>query len=217
MRERETRESGTRPGNGRAVACRGPGVRGPLAGGSAPVAGRRLRSGLIALALVGAVGCSGTTWRSLMGGPDARLTYTLSLHLLVPTSTPSNRLVSTVYDQRGAAVRVGSLPLLSSAQITAIDVEPDATAGVLTLRVQLDTHGQYVWAQELAAHAGEEVAVLVDGTYRFIVRLSAAGHAPGSVAIRGPWDKAEADKIADRADANYSRLNRGKTVYGTLF
>jgi len=52
----------------------------------------------------------------------------------------------------------------------------------------------------------EEVAVLVDGFFRFLWRLPGASEGDRLV-IRGHWDSREAELIAEYTPANYDRLH----------
>ncbi len=132
--------------------------------------------------------------------------YVVSVHLLARPGVDEGRLIRRVAGlDGGREVRVRHVPVLSTYGFPAAEpvVEGEtATAIAFTL----DGHGRMAWMQTTAEHPGEEVAVLVDGFFRFLWRLPGASEGDRLV-IRGPWDRREAELIAEYTPANYDRLH----------
>ena len=134
--------------------------------------------------------------------------YAVSLHLLAAADTDEGRLVYSVSDPVGGpGVRIRRIPLLSGYGF--VSAEPVLKGDVVTaIAFALDGHGRMNWMQVTAEHPGSQVAVLVDGYYRFLWRLPRTSAAnPERLTVEGPWDRREAELIAEHTPDNYEKLH----------
>ncbi len=131
----------------------------------------------------------------------------VALYPLVDPRTPSTgRLFRRVPDERGGTVRVRAFPIIWSASFyTARAVEQD---GERRLDAFLDPHGRMLWQQARTARPVERVAVVVDGVFRFFLRLTPGETRWDRVSIPGPWRADELRRVARRATDNYRAINR---------
>jgi hypothetical protein len=106
----------------------------------------------------------------------------------------------------GKTVRVSPNPLLSSAQV--VRIEPtDLPGHPRSLRLVLDSAGRFAWMQTRHQHAGELMAVTVDGWFVSIVSLMADGERDDCLILPGPWPETIATSLARRAQLNYEAAN----------
>ena len=132
-------------------------------------------------------------------------TYCLSIHRVFSgPSIPPNAMVLDT--PNGKTVRVSPTPLLSSAQITGI-ARTDVAGHPGSLRLMLDAVGRFRWMQARHQHAGELMAVTVDGWFVSIVPLLADGDSEDSVILPGPWPESIAKALCRRAEQNYAAVN----------
>ena len=132
--------------------------------------------------------------------------YVLSLHRFARADLLRGGLVRELTTDSGSAVAVRSIPLLSSKNFTSAELTTAAGRDPV-LKMKLDRHGQVLWLQTCAGHAGDRVAVAVDGIYRFAMQIPLRHTDAGTVSLAGPWDATEAEEIAAWARENYRILN----------
>jgi hypothetical protein len=130
----------------------------------------------------------------------------VSLHRLDRADMGSTRLIKSVQAPDGRVRHVRAVPLLSSRNFTRITVTTTRD-GHPALLATLDEHGRMLLMHLCAELAGDGVAVLVDGLYRFSMQMPRQALAERSLLIPGPWDAAEATAIANASENNYQRLN----------
>lgn len=167
-------------------------------------AGRLLLALLLALALGG--GClTPRNWFATGSKDEAK--SLVALFSYAQSDTIGRKLTRELLDPDGASVTVGAFPLLSPVRICNAAVVRNA-AGERALELHLDRHGRMIWLQICAEFAGREVAVVVDGFYRFPFRIP--GHAVGSrtVVIPGPWNATELGEIVAATPHNYRLLSK---------
>jgi len=106
----------------------------------------------------------------------------------------------------GEAVHIRAFALLASRNIVEARVvtAPDGRPAV---EATLDQSGRMRWLQVCAEHAGDRVAVAVDGFYRFAMRMPPPSSASDTVLVSGGWGAKEAETVAAWASHNYGIFN----------
>lgn len=168
----------------------------------------RMAAVLTACTALLSLGCQATRWNLSGRGrtKTAEPIFTLALHPIEPGGSPGGRLVTQVSSPRGVPIIIRRIPLLTSHRIVGASVVADETGGQ-GLRILLDPRGHYRWMQMAAQYRGHDVAVLIDGRYRFQWRVAGPGDADGSVLIRGDWNSLDLEQVARHAHTNYQLLN----------
>jgi hypothetical protein len=106
----------------------------------------------------------------------------------------------------GKTIRVNPAPLLLSMHITRIELA-DLPGHPGALRLILDSAGRFLWIQARHQHAGELMAVTVDGWFLSIVPLLTDGDRDDCVVLPGPWPEKIAMALCRRAELNYEGVN----------
>ncbi|OGV71391.1 MAG: hypothetical protein A3K19_01520 [Lentisphaerae bacterium RIFOXYB12_FULL_65_16] len=137
---------------------------------------------------------------------DDRIVNVVSLHLFEMPGTDGSRLFRTMEAPAGRPVHVRTLPLLSSRNFIRV-VVTTAPDGQPALLATLDDHGRMLLMQLCAEHAGDNVAVAVDGLYRFAMRVPRQPVNDRTLLIPGPWNPADAQAVTNACEENYEKLN----------
>gem|GEM_PF-2742389 len=158
------------------------------------------------LTLAVASGCS--TVRDWFDGDREKDTqYVVALFAFARRDLMGNRLTRTLIDPTGGNVVVQTTPLLSPVYVydAGTVTGPD---GAPALELRLNQYGQNRWLQICAELAGREVAVVLDGFYRFAFRIPRHAIGSQSIVIPGPWTEVEIRRIAAAAADNYRILSK---------
>lgn len=152
------------------------------------------------LVILGGPGCSFLAVR-----PEIR--WVVSFHL---TARPEDegQLITAVRDLVDDRVyRLRKMPIASSRYILA--AEPVEEDGKTTaVKFTMDPFNRLKWTQIVTEYGGRQVAVCVDGYYRFMWRVPRRYDTEShEVLVEGPWDSREAELIAEWAPANYRNLH----------
>ena len=135
----------------------------------------------------------------------------ISLHQVVPDNLRIGTLAINLHStEDGGTLSVRKVPLIGSMYFPSIKFEDDADdENTKVMIVELDNHGRMRWIQMSAEMAGQYVAVLVDGNYEFMWRVTRPAAAQERIMlIRGPWDDDMAERIVRGAPENYKKLNQ---------
>ncbi len=144
-------------------------------------------------------------------GRMGEVIYGIELYRLADkTNMPPHTVRRLPNYEGGRSVPVHRSPLISSRSFVKGTVDPPVPGETeRTLRIFLDTHGRYLWIQACREFPGAEVAVAIDGFFRFLFPLPARLPDSGVLLLRGPWRKQELEKTAIRVEKNYRILRFG--------
>ncbi len=154
-------------------------------------------------------GCRSPSWLPFGTGNTSKREpiYTLAFHPVAHAAVAGGRLVARISGRDGENVNIRRIPLLTSNSIMFARPVVDAS-GNEALQVHLDSHGRYVWMQVAAQYQGSDLAVLVDGRYRFRWRVPANTGGQETIVVTGDWNSGELMQIARHATLNYKLLNQ---------
>jgi hypothetical protein len=161
---------------------------------------------LMLVLLVTGNGCYSSCSFFGLRSDDEEIAYILTLHQPVrPGSDPANLIRPLASGIPNHDIWVRVIPLISSKQFRSASVE-ESDDGTVALKLDLDNHGRFLWMTLCAEFGGSDVAVVVDGIYRFMWKLPRPSkHQARQIVIEGNWDVDDVRAIAEWAPKNYER------------
>lgn len=162
---------------------------------------------LTVLAGVAITGCetlSDSDWL----GDGKHQQHVVQFYRLAPISDAQRHDVQEISTPTGRPIHIYTRVLLSSVNVKNAKIA--TFKGQKELELTLDLSGSRLWMDLRRDLAGEELAVVVDGWCRGIVRVAppAAGENPDLVYLPGPWSDKELREIVRQAPINYELMHQ---------
>jgi hypothetical protein len=133
--------------------------------------------------------------------------WAISIHLKARKGDGEKLLIMPVRDLHDDTIHwLRKIPVASSRFIMVAEpVVKDGKTAAITFT--MDPFNRLKWTQIVTEYGGREVAVCVDGYYRFMWRIPYTYDSEThQVTMEGPWDEREAELIAEWAPTNYKNL-----------
>ncbi|MDT8390776.1 MAG: hypothetical protein RRC34_09750 [Lentisphaeria bacterium] len=161
-----------------------------------------MRAGLAAVAALGILtGCE--TFSFFKSEKESR--WVISFHLQAREKDGENLSVTRVRSlDNDESYLIRRLPLSDSRHILIGEpVKKDGKVAAVTFTV--DPHQRLKWLAITTEYGGRQVAVCLDGYFRFLWRVPHHfDNETCEITVEGPWDSREAELVCEWAPANYT-------------